>query len=482
MKLGAPEQALAGSGAGAVWKVFVVGLGTLVVPLDSSVNVGFPAIVARFDLAIPDIQWIVIAYVLTQTSLLLIFGRIADMLGYRRVFLAGCACGAVAFVLCSVAESYAFLLAGRVMQGIGAGLVLSAGPALLTSLFPEAARARVLGIYTMIFGIGGALGLLVAGVLVSWYGWSVIFWYRAPLSALAFVLVLFLIPAAPHRPGENGAERQRFDALGALLLAGSIAATLFSLNRLPHAGAAPWLFGACVLAAVFGFTLFITQQYRVAQPIINLRHFRSVDFSLINAAHALVQLAGFCINLLGPFFLSRILNLTTPQSGLMLAMSSLGIILAAPVAGRLAGQTGEGRISAERICLVGMVCVAAGQTAIALGMARVDILWLAVAFLVQGIGVGAFQTAYLDVVTATLPRAERGVAGALGMLTRSFGTVSGATLLMLAFSTARDGALGRGAPEPEALLTGLRVGFGCAAAIPVVLIAVVLLRGGRWRR
>jgi len=459
--------------ATALGRILVIGLGTLVVPLDSSVNVGFPAIVGRFNLAIPEIQWIVIAYVLTQTSLLLIFGRIADMLGYRRVFLAGCAMGALAFTLCSMAESYAFLLFGRVLQGIGAGLVLSSGPALLTSLFAEEERARVLGIYTMIFGIGGALGLLVAGVLVAIYGWSVIFWYRAPLSALAFLLVLFLLPAAPHRP----TERQRFDALGALLLAGSIAATLFSFNRMPHAADAPLLFGFCVLAAVLGFAFFITQQNRVAQPIINLRHFRNLDFSLINAAHSLVQLAGFSINLLGPFFLSRVLGLDSPSSGLMLATSSIGIILAAPVAGRLAG-----RISAERICLIGMACVAIGQTAITFGMGRVSIAAMALAFLIQGIGIGAFQTAYLDVVTATLPRAERGVAGALGMLTRTFGTVSGATLLMLAFSTARDGALATGAPPPEALLTGLRVGFGCAAAIPAALILIVLLRGGRWRR
>lgn len=469
------SPAVGREGASALWKILVVGLGTLVVPLDSSVNVGFPSIVARFELAIPEIQWIVIAYVLTQTSLLLIFGRIADMLGYRRVFLAGCAWGAGAFVLCSLAENYPMLLFGRVMQGIGAGLVLSSGPALLTSLFPETERARVLGLYTMIFGVGGALGLLIAGVLVSIYGWSVIFWYRAPLSALAFLAVFFFLPAAPDRPA--GGERQQFDALGAFLLVGSIAATLFSFNRLPHATSTPWLFGACIVAAVLGFTFFIGQQNRVAQPIINLRHFRSFDFSLINAAHSLVQMAGFCINLLGPFFLSRIAGLSTPESGLVLATSSFGIILAAPVAGRLAGK-----ISAERLCLVGMACVAAGQAAIAVGMARVGIGWIALAFLVQGMGVGVFQTAYLDVVTATLPRAERGVAGALGMLTRTFGTVSGATLLFLAFSLARDGALGSGQPATEALLAGLRVGFGCAAAIPIVVLAILLMRGGRWLR
>ena len=457
-------------------RICVIGLGTLTVPLDSSVNVGFPAIVAHFGLAIPDIQWVVIAYVLTQTSLLLIFGRIADMLGHRRVFLAGCAVSALAFVLCSAAPSYVLLLLARIVQGIGAGLVLSCGPALVTSLVPEEQRARVLGLYTMIFGLGGALGLLVAGVLVARFGWAAVFWYRAPLSALAFLLVLFLLPAPARAAGSAAAQPQRFDAVGALLLAGSITASLFTLNRLPHAAAAPWVFALCLAAAIAGFSGFVAQQHRVAQPIINLRHFRNADFALINAAHALVQLAGFSINLLGPFFLAGAAGLGTLASAFMLAASSFGIVLAAPVAGRLAG-----RLSAERLCLIGMAAVAIGQAGIALGAGRSGIAWIALAFFIQGIGVGTFQTAYLDVVTATLPRAERGVAGALGMLTRTFGTVSGATLLMLAYSGLREWSSGQGWPSQEAFLFGLRGGFGLAAAIPAGLLLIVLLRGGRWR-
>ena len=455
----------------ALARVFIVGLGTLVVPLDSSVNVGFPAIVAAFTLAVPDIQWVVIAYVLTQTSLLLVFGRVADMLGYRRVFLVGCAWSAVAFVLCGLTTGYGFLLFARVMQGVGAGMVLSSGPALVTALFPEAARARVLGLYTMIFGIGAALGLLIAGVLVAPFGWSAVFWYRAPISALAFILVWVFVPPPPALPR----EAQTFDALGALLLAGAIAATLFSFNRLPHAGTAPVALILCISAAVAGFVGFVAQQRRVAQPIIHLGYFRNPDFCLINGAHALVQLAGFSINLLGPFFLAQFTDLSVPMTGVVLASSACGIILAAPAAGWLAG-----RLSAERLVLIGMGCVALGQAGVALGAARVPIYWIALAFLVQGVGVGTFQTAYLDVVTATLPRAERGVAGALGMLTRTFGTVSGATLLFLAFSTVRDWHVAQGMAGQEAFLAGLRIGFGCAAAIPILLILVVLRRGGRW--
>ena len=455
-----------------VGRILIVGLGTLVVPLDSSVNVGFPAIVAAFGLEIPEIQWVVIAYVLTQTSLLLIFGRVGDMFGYRRVFLIGCASSTVAFIFCSLAASYPWLLAARILQGVGAGLVLSCGPALVTGLFPEGDRARVLGLYTMIFGVGAALGLLTAGLLVRQFGWSAVFWYRAPLSALAFVLVLFLLPPSPPR-----GEPQSFDALGGFLLAGSIAATLFSFNRLPHATLQPWILAACVASAIGGFACFIRHQNRVAQPIINPAYFRGVDFALINAAHALVQLAGFSVNLLGPFFLAGFSALSVPATGLVLACSAFGIIVAAPIAGRLAG-----RVSPERFFLVGMAAVALGQAAIALGAARVDVGWIALAFFVQGFGIGIFQTAYLDVVTATLPRAERGVAGALGMLTRTMGTVSGATLLLLVYASVRAWGEAQGWPAPDAFLLGLRMGFAAAAAIPATLLVIVLWRGGRWLR
>ena len=187
--------------------MLVVALGTLVVPFDSSVNFAFPFITRAFGLPIPAIQWVVIAYTLTYAALMLVFGRVGDMLGYRRIFLAGSLWSAVAFVLCAMAPSYGALLAARVLQGVGAALVLSCGPALATSLHPETARTRVLGIYTMVIGIGGALGPLIAGLLVPLIDWPAVFWFRAPLALSAFLLA-WLLPA-DTRPAHRETLRCR---------------------------------------------------------------------------------------------------------------------------------------------------------------------------------------------------------------------------------------------------------------------------------
>ncbi|MEJ0019914.1 MAG: MFS transporter [Acetobacteraceae bacterium] len=204
----------------------VVALGTLVVPFDSSVNFAFPFITRAFGLPIPAIQWVVIAYTLTYAALMLVFGRVGDMLGYRRIFLIGSLWSAVAFVLCASASSYPALLAARVMQGIGAALVLSCGPALATSLHHESHRTRILAIYTMAIGLGGALGPLIAGLLVPLIDWPAVFWFRAPLALSAFLLG-WLLPR-DTRP----AHREPFDAAGGVLLVLAISAMLLALNQM----------------------------------------------------------------------------------------------------------------------------------------------------------------------------------------------------------------------------------------------------------
>src|SRR5436305_13188375 len=210
------------------FRLVLVGLGISVVPLDTAVNIAFPDITGSFGLPLPMIQWVVICYVLTHAGLMLAFGRVGDMWSHGLVFRAGLAWSVAAFVLCAVAPSFAWLLFFRFLQGISAGLIISCAPAIVTSLYPEARRSHALGIFTLMFALGSAVGPLIGGALVARWGWPAVFWFRAPIALVSLAFLRGL-------PDLGGASRdQRFDILGALLLALGLAGLLFAINALPR--------------------------------------------------------------------------------------------------------------------------------------------------------------------------------------------------------------------------------------------------------
>ncbi len=430
-------------------RLLIVGIGTLLVPLDTTVNLAFPYIVAAFGIAVPQIKWLVICYVGVHASLMLICGRLGDLFGYRRVFLAGCAWSAVAFVVCTMAPSYGWLLAGRGMQGVGAALVLSVGPALATGAFPPEARTRVLGYYTMIFGIGAALGPPLAGILVARWGWSAVYAFRVPLALAGFALA-WALPA--NRPG----RAPRFDLLGGGLMVAATAALLIGLDQLREPGV--WILPSLALAALATWG-FIHVERRQAAPLIALRHFedRRLGRALIEAVG--VNIAGFSILLLAPFLLPRMADLSPAATGLLLSASPLGMVLAAPLAERIAA-----RIGMARLTRIGLGITAMGLAILA--AATLSLPGLAAGMLIQGFGQGLFQVANFDQVTGTLPPQDRGVAGSLALLTRTFGLMLGATLLMLLMQTLAGGT------APGQVIAGIGGTYAAAALIPAILLMI----------
>jgi MFS family permease len=149
--------------------------GTIVAPLDSAVNAAFPAITAAFALDVAAIRWLVIAYMVAFSSLVMVSGRVADLFGHRRAFGAGLALAALAMLGCGLAPSYGWLLAARALQGVGIALVLGAGPALALSVYPASERTRVLSYYAAAFALGLAAGPALGGMLVESFGWLMVF-------------------------------------------------------------------------------------------------------------------------------------------------------------------------------------------------------------------------------------------------------------------------------------------------------------------
>ncbi|WP_165585359.1 MFS transporter [Roseococcus sp. SYP-B2431] len=439
-----------------------VALGTLIVPLDSAVNVAFPAMVAAFGLTVPDIQWIVICYVLTYGSLMLVVGRLGDIFGDARVFRFGLAWSAVSYLLLTVIPGYEALLVCRILQGIGAALVLGCGPALATVLFPETMRARALAAYAAMVAAGSTLGPLAGGMLVEAFGWQAVYWFRAPFALAGLLLSVHLPEASRSGP------REPFDAPGAVLLVAAVATILLVVNRAP--APVSLVLAAAAIACAAGF---VWRSQRAPRPIIDLSLFRRPGFVALNVSNVVLTFAGFAVMLLVPFYLARITGLEPAALGLVLATSPAGGMLGSWLGGRAVTRLGS-----RTVLVVGTMLNAAGLLGIATWSAGTAVPLLIAALAVQGIGLGLFTLAYTDRVTATMRREDRGVAGSLTVLTRTFGVVGAASLLTLLLGASEAALLAQGRPPTEASLTAFGRAFMLAGVLPLLALPLLLRQRG----
>ena len=453
-----------------LFSVFAVGMGTLVASLDTSVNIAFPDITAYFEIPLPMIQWVVICYLLTFASLMLIFGKLGDMFGHDRVFRFGLLWCVAAFILCGSATHYGWLLVFRVVQGVGCALVIACGPALVTALHPEELRSRALGTYVMMFALGAALGPTLGGALVQAWGWSAVFWFRVPIALAAYLLVRNRPTQAPD------SAPQPFDGIGAGLLAMTLSTMLLALNLglRPGDGQA----GALALAGVslLGLLAFIRRESRFSNPIIDPAHFRNLDFVFVNLSNWLINLVGFAVMLLGPYYLLRVAGFSSLVGGFVLAAGPLGIMVASPLSGWLVQRIG----SAHGVGYAGAVLVGGNLLLIGGWDGATTTVAMLVALFLHGFGLGLFQVAYMDMVAGTIPRRDRGVAGSLSMLTRTVGIVSGATTLALVFQGIEREQLANGLGPAESFLVGFQDTFTYAGAVPLILALIALVRFRPW--
>lgn len=430
-----------------------VALGAALAPLDTAVNIAFPAITEAFAVPVSAIQWIVVCYVLTYASLLLNFGRWADISGHRKVFLLGLVWSIFALILCALAPAYEWLLFFRILQGIGSAMVLASGPALVTLAFAAGARSKAVAAYGFFFAAAFALGPLIGGVIVEHWGWAAVFWFRVPLAGLALLLSVSLLTEAP--PGH--VHKQHFDVPGGIALSCMIVSLLLAVNR-ASAGDFPAALGIAAVAAVAGVT-FIRQELRCAQPVFDLALFRYPLFSVANLANVLNQLAAFVILLLCPYYLVPALQADIGRAGFMLSLSPLAMMLAAPLAARLCR-----RFSAHLVGQLGSILLLTGIAGIGFWSAQPDLFFIAACLLIQGLGLGLFQVANMDFVMGVLPREAQGVAGSLVMLMRTIGVVIGASAGAMLFALLS----GSDRPDPyldENFIHAFSLTFWAAAAV-----------------
>ena len=448
--------------------LLILALGVLSAPLDTAVNIALPSITEAFALKVQDIRWVVIAYVLTYASLMLVFGRLGDLLGYRPMFQLGLLVSALGFAACALAPSYRLLLLGRMLQGVGIALTLSCAPALAISLYEERERARALGIYAAMHAAGSALGPLIGGYLVDCCAWPAVFWSRVPL-VLAALALSWLLAAAPKSGSMRG-----FDAIGAALLVVWVGALLLALSiALEPFGRA--LACALALLALLALAAFLVREAYRPQPLIRLALFCDARFAVMNVASVALNLASFGVLLLVPYFLLNVAQLDTAVGGIVLASGAAGSVAGAWLAGRLSARVRMGWLA-----LAGVILGTGGLWAVSTWTPSTPLSAAVLSLFAQGLGVGLFQVAYADLVIATLPLTDRGVAGSLTILTRTVGVVGGATGLSAAFRYFEQTGVSAGLPAAQAFLGAFQATFLHAASALALCLAISLLRPRLW--
>lgn len=453
------------------WALASLSLSMLLSSLGTSIaNVGLPALAEAFDASFQQVQWIVLAYLLAITTLIVSAGRLGDIMGRRRLLLAGIALFTAASVLCGVAPTLGWLIAARALQGAGAAVMMALTMAFVGETVPKAKTGSAMGLLGTMSAMGTALGPSLGGLLVAGPGWRALFLVNVPLGVAAFVLAQRCLPADRQatKPGRTG-----FDPVGTLLLALTLAAYALAVTTgRGHFGAINL---ALLAAAIFGASLFVLAESRVASPLIRLAMFRQPALSASLVISALVSTVMMATLVVGPFYLSRGLGLNAAIVGLALSAGPLAAALAAMPAGRMADRFG-----AQRMTFAGLTAIAAGAAVLAMLPVALGLAGYIAPLVVMTVGYALFQTANNTAVMSDVSADQRGVVSGMLNLSRNLGLVTGASVMGAVFAFASQ-AVDISAAAPEAVATGMRVTFAVAAALIVCALAVA---GGavRWPR
>jgi len=449
------------------WALASLSLSMLLSSLDTSIaNVALPALAQAFTASFQAVQWVILAYLLVITTLIISVGRLGDIIGRRRLLLGGIFLFTAASALCGFAPTLWLLIAARAAQGLGGAVMMALTMALVGETVPKGKTGSAMGLLGTMSAVGTALGPSLGGVLIAGFGWRTIFLVNLPLGLLTFLLAQRHLPADCREPKP---ARAGFDHLGTLLLALTLAA--YALAVTLGDGGFGLLNAVLLLAAGCGVGLFVLAEGRAASPLIRLAMFRDPALSASLATSVLVTTVVTTTLVVGPFYLSRALGLDAARVGLVLSVGPLVAALTAVPAGRLAD-----RLGARRMTIAGLIGLAAGSFILALMPAALGISGYVVPLVVITAGYGLFQTANNTAIMTDIRPDQRGVISGLLNLSRNLGRITGASVMgaVFAFAAATSDLT---TAHPEAVGTGMRVTF--AVATMVIVVALGLAMGRR---
>ena len=411
------------------WLIFgVTVMGTFMSVLDANiVNVALPVIAMQLEVELPVAQWVVSAYLLVITILLPFFGKAGDLYGRRRVYLMGFMIFTLGSFLCSIAHTIWFLVGMRVVQAVGASMLMSNSPAIISVTFPGKERGRALGMIGTVVALASMSGPSLGGLLVGIFNWQSIFYINLPIGFSAYCLGYLILPIEEKR-GQG-----TFDILGALLFATGMTGLLCVLINGQEWGWSSYRVTIISLATAVLLSLFVWQEGRVEHPMIDLSLFKRWPFLAGNLSGLLSFMAMFSNNMLLPFYLHSVLLLSPTEIGLAITPFPLAMAVTAPVSGYLSE-----RVNALILTCTGLTVMMFGLLYLSTLTAQSVIWQVAIGQAILGFGQGMFQSPNNNSVLSSVPNDKIGVASGISALMRNVGMVSGIAVAVSVFESTRQ--------------------------------------------
>jgi EmrB/QacA subfamily drug resistance transporter len=447
-----------------------------VVVLDASiVNVALPSIGRALDFSQTNLPWVVNAYVLTFGGFLLLGGRMADLLGRRRVFMGGLVLFALASLAGGFAQSDTWLIAARAVQGLGAAILSPAALSIVTTTFRDGAeRNKALGLWGAVAGSGGAAGVLLGGVLTEYVGWEWVLWVNVPIGIGAALL-------APRLLGESRseAETRSFDVAGAVTVTSALSILVYALVDATNAGWGSTQTIGLLAVSVILFAAFVAIERRSEAPLVPFGIFRLRTLTGANVVGLLVGASLFSMFFFISLYMQQVLGYSAIKAGLSYLPLALTIIVAAGVASQLVTRVGF-----KPVLLAGMAFIAAGliwfgQVSVGGGYVS-DILGPS---LLAAVGLGFAFVPVTIAAVAGVPDRESGLASGLINTSQQVGGALGLAVLATIANTRTDHLMsqagGNKAELPSALTEGFQSAFLTGAGLAVLgfVLGAVLIHG-----
>ncbi|TGV61278.1 MFS transporter [bacterium M00.F.Ca.ET.141.01.1.1] len=451
-------------------------LATLLSSLGTSIaSVGLPSLMQAFDASFQAVQWVVLAYLLAITTLIVGAGRLADMFGRRPLLLGGIALFTLASVVCGLAPTLWLLIAARAVQGLGAALMMALTLAFVAETVSKERTGSAMGLLGAMSAIGTTLGPSLGGLLIAGLGWQAIFLVNGPLGLLTFALAWRALSA---RGGTMAAGRGTFDVTGTALLALTLGAYALALTL--GRGNFGVLNLGLLVAAGIGVIVFAIAQAKAKAPLVQLDRFRDPRLSAGLAMSLIVATVMMATLVVAPFYLSRGLGLDAAMVGMALSTGPLVSTLSALLAGRLTDRFG-----AHRMMVAGLLCLATGTFLLSLALTRLGIASYVAPITVTCFGYALFQTANNAAVMGGVSANERGVVSGLLNLSRNLGLITGASLMGAIFAIASSNAqqgIGQQLLSSAAAAQGMQITFRAATALALAALVLAELSARADRR